>query len=78
MSPHNALPVNNGLLETPRRLGTSMPTVRIRFDFPRDEVFVFLKQRKRTLSLHGLHDFIGVEKYRNFSYEVLLGDCQPR
>jgi hypothetical protein len=39
-----------------------------------DEVFVFLKQRKRTLSLHTLHDFIGMEKHENFSYEVLFGD----
>jgi predicted nucleotidyltransferase len=44
------------------------------FDFPRDEVFVFLRQRKRTLSLHTLHDFIGMEKHENFSYEVLFGD----
>jgi len=44
------------------------------FDFPRDEVLVFLRQRKRTLSLHTLHDFIGMEKHENFSYEVLFGD----
>jgi hypothetical protein len=44
------------------------------FDFPRDEVFVFLRQRKRTLSLHTLHDFIGMEKHENFNYEVLFGD----
>jgi hypothetical protein len=37
-------------------------------------VFVFLRQRKRTLSLHTLHDFIGMEKHENFSYEVLFGD----
>jgi predicted nucleotidyltransferase len=43
-------------------------------DFPRDAVFVFLKQRKRTLSLHSLHDFIGMEKHENFSYKVLFGD----
>jgi predicted nucleotidyltransferase len=43
-------------------------------DFPRDEVLVFLKQRKRTLSIHTLHDFISMEKHENFSYEVLFGD----
>jgi len=43
-------------------------------DFPREEVFAFLKQRKRTLSLHTLHDFIGMKKHENFSYEVLFGD----
>jgi hypothetical protein len=37
-------------------------------------VFVFLKQRKRTLSLHSLYDFITMEKHENFSYEVLFGD----
>jgi predicted nucleotidyltransferase len=44
------------------------------FDFPREQVLVFLKQRKRTLSLHKLHDFISMEKHENFSYEVLFGD----
>lgn len=44
------------------------------FEFPHDEVFVFLRQSKRTLSLHALQDFIGMEKHENFSYEVLFGD----
>lgn len=44
------------------------------FDFPREEVFVFLKQGKRTLSLHPLYDFLNMEKNGNFSYEVLWGD----
>lgn len=43
-------------------------------EFPRLEVFVFLKHGKRTLSLHPLHDFLHMKKRDNFSYEVLFGD----
>ncbi len=34
----------------------------------------FLKQRRRSLSLHDMRDFVAMEKHQNFSYEVLLGD----
>ena len=54
--------------------GRACQRIGYELDFPRLEVFVFLKQRKRTLSLHSLYDFIGMEKRENFSYEVLLGD----
>jgi hypothetical protein len=54
--------------------GRAHQRVGYELDFPRDAVFVFLKQRKRTLSLHSLHDFIGMEKHENFSYRVLFGD----
>lgn len=54
--------------------GRACQRIGYELDFPRLEVFVFLKQRKRTLSLHSLHDFIGMEKHENFSYEVLFGD----
>lgn len=54
--------------------GRTYQRIGYELDFPRDEVFVYLKQRKRTLSLHSLHDFIGMEKQENFSYEVLFGD----
>lgn len=54
--------------------GRAYQRIGYELDFPRDEVFVYLKQRKRTLSLHSLHDFIGMEKHENFSYEVLFGD----
>jgi predicted nucleotidyltransferase len=54
--------------------GRTYQRVGYEIDFPRDAVFVFLKQRKRTLSLHSLYDFITMEKHENFSYEVLLGD----
>lgn len=54
--------------------GRACQRIGYELDFPRLEVLVFLKQRKRTLSLHSLHDFIGMEKHENFSYEVLFGD----
>jgi len=44
------------------------------YALPRDEVFVFLRQRKRTLSLHWIGDFINMKKHYNFGYEVLFGD----
>ena len=54
--------------------GRAYQRIGYELDLPRDAVFVFLKQRKRTLSLHSLHDFIGMEKHDNFSYQVLFGD----
>jgi predicted nucleotidyltransferase len=54
--------------------GRAYQRIGYELEFPRLEVFSFLKQRKRTLSLHSLHDFIGMEKHENFSYEVLFGD----
>lgn len=41
---------------------------------PEDDVLIFLRNRKRTLSLHHMHDFIGMKKHHNFSYQVLVGD----
>jgi hypothetical protein len=38
------------------------------------EVFLFLKNRRRTLSLHSMQDFIEMEKTANFAYRVVLGD----
>jgi predicted nucleotidyltransferase len=54
--------------------GRACQRIGYELEFPHLEVFVFLRQRKRTLSLHSLHDFIVMEKHDNFSYEVLLGD----
>ena len=54
--------------------GRACQRIGYELDFPHLEVFVFLKQRKRTLSLHPLYDFISMEKSENFSYEVLFGD----
>ena len=43
--------------------------------WPREQVRLFLKNRKRTVSLHEMHDFIDMPKGENFSYKVLLGDA---
>jgi predicted nucleotidyltransferase len=42
--------------------------------WPEHEVDLFLKSRKRTISLHPFYDFQTMPKTDNFSYEVLLGD----
>jgi hypothetical protein len=42
--------------------------------WPETEADLFLKNRKRTISLHSFHDFLEMPKAPNFSYEVLLGD----
>ena len=42
--------------------------------WPELEVKLFLKNRKRTISLHSFYDFQNMPKSDNFSYEVLLGD----
>lgn len=54
--------------------GRACRRIAYELEFPREEVFVFLRQRKRTLSLHPMYDFIGMKKHDNFSYEVLFGD----
>jgi predicted nucleotidyltransferase len=52
-------------------------TARTFYDYmiwPELEVKLFLKNRKRTISLHSFHDLLEMPKAANFSYEVLLGD----
>jgi predicted nucleotidyltransferase len=44
------------------------------WQWPELEVKRFLKNRKRTISLHSFYDFQTMPKADNFSYEVLLGD----
>ncbi|MFP5236650.1 MAG: nucleotidyltransferase domain-containing protein [Acidobacteriota bacterium] len=44
------------------------------WQWPELEVKLFLKNRKRTISLHSFYDFQTMPKADNFSYEVLLGD----
>ena len=44
------------------------------WQWPELEVKLFLKSRKRTISLHSFYDFQTMPKADNFSYEVLLGD----
>ncbi|HWA96779.1 MAG TPA: hypothetical protein VG844_19450 [Terracidiphilus sp.] len=44
--------------------------------WPHDEVMLYLKNRKRSISLHSIDDFLSMKKDDNFSYEVLLGDAK--
>ena len=44
------------------------------YDWAQREVLLFLKNRKRTLSLHTMSDFVAMEKTRGFSYKILVGD----
>ncbi len=46
------------------------------YDWAPQEVLLFLKNRKRTLSLHTMNDFVTMEKIPDFSYKVLLGDSE--
>lgn len=44
------------------------------YQWPELEVKLFLKSRKRTISLNSFYSFQNMPKADNFSYEVLLGD----
>jgi len=44
------------------------------YDWAQREVLLFLKNRKRTLSLHTMSDFAAMDKTPDFSYKILLGD----
>lgn len=44
------------------------------FAWAKEEVMLFLKNRKRTISLLPMIDFISMEKDPGFSYRVLTGD----
>lgn len=55
------------------RIGRSVLDV---WQWPELEVKLFLKNRKRTISLHSFYDFQTMPKADNFSYEVLLGDLE--
>lgn len=43
--------------------------------WPETQVRLFLKNRKRTISLHDMDEFIWMPKDDKFSYRVLLGDA---
>lgn len=44
-------------------------------DWPRQEVLLMLKARKRSISIQSWCSFVEMEKPRNFRYKVLLGDA---
>ncbi len=56
------------------RSGRAYRYVGYEYDWAEQEVFLFLKSRKRTLNLHPIHDFVAMKKAPDFCYKVLVGD----
>jgi hypothetical protein len=57
------------------RSGRSFSTFEEEIDWPRQEVVLLLKSRKRSISIQSWYSFVEMEKAKNFRYEVLLGDA---
>jgi hypothetical protein len=55
--------------------GRSFSTWDEEIDWPRREVLLMLKSRKRSISIQPWYSFVEMEKSRNFRYKVLLGDA---
>lgn len=45
-----------------------------RLSWPRHEVERFIKGRSPVLSIHDIHDFLGMTKNANFHYKIIIGD----
>ena len=56
------------------RSGRNFATFEDVIDWPRREVLLFLKSRKRSVSIQSWYSFVQMEKPRQFRYRVLLGD----
>lgn len=56
--------------------GRSFRTFDEEIDWPRREVILALKARKRSLSIHSWFAFIEMERPPDFQYKVLLGDTR--
>lgn len=54
--------------------GRTSPSFIDEWEWPKLEVKLLLKSRKRIISLHDFYEFQVMPKADNFSYEVLLGD----
>lgn len=54
--------------------GRSFATFEDAIDWPRREVLLFLKSRKRSVSIQSWFSFVQMEKPKGFRYRVLLGD----
>lgn len=46
-----------------------------KFYWPREEVQRFIKGRSPVLSIHDIHDFLGMTKDANFAYKVIIGNA---
>ena len=55
--------------------GRSFSTFEAEIDWPRCEVLLMLKSRKRSISIQPWFSFVEMEKGKNFRYKVLLGDA---
>jgi hypothetical protein len=55
--------------------GRSFSTWDEEIDWPRREVLLMLKSRKRSLSIQSWFSFVEMEKTKNFRYKLLLGDA---
>ena len=54
--------------------GRTFATFEDEIDWPRREVLLFLKSRKRSISIQSWFSFLQMEKPKSFQYKVLLGD----
>lgn len=54
--------------------GRSFATFEDAIDWPRRELLLFLKSRKRSVSIQSWFSFVQMEKPKGFRYRVLLGD----
>jgi len=66
--------LNRLYMEHFEKSGRAYRRIGYEYEWAQMEVFLFLKNRSRTLSLHSMHDFIEMEKTVNFAYNVVLGD----
>ena len=57
------------------RSGRSFSTFEEEIDWPRREVLLTLRSRRRSISIQPWFSFLEMEKAKNFRYEVLLGDA---
>lgn len=61
-------------LKHARESGRYFGTFDAELDWPRREVLLALKARKRTISIHSWYSFTYMDKTPGFRYQVLLGD----
>jgi predicted nucleotidyltransferase len=59
-----------------RKSGRSRSSFIEQIFWPRREVLLMLKSRKRSISIQPWHSFVEMEKAKNFKYQVLLGDAK--
>ena len=76
LSPVQAEPTHNKVAEHYRKSGRQSDSFFAEMAWPETQVRLFLKNRKRTISLHDMSDFIGMPKDARFAYRVLLGDAE--